>query len=237
MMSSTLFLVLGFLATFSTAESLVKVGDFTNKAHGIGGQVFAKDEKTLVIKDFTYDGAGPDAFFWVGKSGKPSRVGTILPHPFKGKFYEYEDESAPILTGRFNQEEITLTLPDDLKATELKWLSVWCRKFAVNFGDVYFPDEFALGEEDKEEEEVEGVPEGVPPPLVEPVVPDVPNTIAHDPNRHDDTWEDPDAALSKAEPEGEPEGGSHDHDHEPSSAPTMRWAMATLVFMLTAYLF
>ena len=57
-------------------------------------------------QDFEYDGAGPDAFFWVGTEGSPSAVGTILPYPFKGKFFEYEDGDAPILTGRFNKVRI-----------------------------------------------------------------------------------------------------------------------------------
>ena len=103
-MNSLAFSVL-LLASVASAE-LVKVGDFQNYAHGINGEVFMKDEKTLVIKGFTYDGAGPDAFFWAGTSQTPSSVGTILPYPFEGKFYEYEDQSAPILSKRFNGEEI-----------------------------------------------------------------------------------------------------------------------------------
>ena len=34
-----------------------------------------------------------------------------------------------------------LTLPGDLKPKEIKWLSVWCRQYTVNFGDVFFPDD------------------------------------------------------------------------------------------------
>ena len=34
----------------SEDESLVKLGDFENHAHGISGKVFVKDEKTLIIK-------------------------------------------------------------------------------------------------------------------------------------------------------------------------------------------
>ena len=52
------------------------------------------------IKGFEYDGTGPDTFFWAGTSGEPSRVGILLPFPFDGKFYDYEDSSAPVL-GRF----------------------------------------------------------------------------------------------------------------------------------------
>ena len=31
-------------------------------------------------------------------------------------------------------------MPGDLKPKEIKWLSVWCREFKVNFGDIFFPD-------------------------------------------------------------------------------------------------
>ena len=85
---------------------LVKAGAFQNYAHGIGGEVFIRDEKTLVIKGFTYDGSGPDTFFWAGTSQAPTSEGTILPYPFEGEFYAYEDQSAPILSRGFFGEEI-----------------------------------------------------------------------------------------------------------------------------------
>ena len=89
-------------------ESLVKVGDLQNYHHGIYGEVFMANEKTLVIKGFTYDGAGPDAFFLTGTSTKPGHTGTILPYPFEGKFFDYEDKSAPILDRQYDgTEEIT----------------------------------------------------------------------------------------------------------------------------------
>lgn len=233
-MSSLAFSVLLFGLVASVAsEKLVKAGDFQNYAHGINGEVFLKDEKTLVIKGFTYDGAGPDAFFWAGTSAAPSSVGTILPYPFEGKFYEYEDQNAPILSRRYNGEEIILTLPDDLKATDIKWLSVWCRRFRVNFGDMFFPEDLAFEDntldsavlpehDDEESADAEGAkPEDLPPPLVEP-------HNAHDPNRHDEGWkEDPDA-LSEAESESEAE----------SSAVCFNLSFAaSILAILGAYLF
>merc|ERR1711997_511782 len=185
------FLVLSALAAISTNVSgeHVKVGEFNNRAHGIGGTVYAVDEKTLLIKGFTYDGAGPDAFFWAGTQGYPSGVGTILPYPFEGKFFEYEDQSAPILSGRFSgDKEITLTLPDTLKATDIKWLSVWCRAFSVNFGDLTFPDDLSLHGDASEESAPEPaaptypeVPRNqkptseLPPPVLSPVDNDLSN--------------------------------------------------------------
>ena len=66
-----------------------------------------------------------------------------------------------------------------MKSTDLKWISVWCRRFAVNFGDMIFPDNLTLEEkfEEIEEEIEESIPEELPPPLIEPV------HNAHDPNR------------------------------------------------------
>ena len=31
-----------------------------------------------------------------------------------------------------------LTLPPEYEVSDLKWLSVWCRRFSVNFGDIKF---------------------------------------------------------------------------------------------------
>lgn len=45
------------------------------------GDVYAVDESTLFIKGFAYDGTGPDAFFWVGKTARPSPEGYIIPYP------------------------------------------------------------------------------------------------------------------------------------------------------------
>ncbi|XP_061394704.1 protein Skeletor, isoforms B/C [Musca vetustissima] len=57
------------------------IGNFTNFAHGINGAVYAVDESTLFVKSFGYDGTGPDAFFWVGKTPRPSPEGYIIPYP------------------------------------------------------------------------------------------------------------------------------------------------------------
>ena len=53
-------------------------------------------------------------------------------------YYEYRDQSAPILKGAA-KEQITLRLPENMKVGDIKWLSVWCRKFSVDFGNLIFP--------------------------------------------------------------------------------------------------
>ena len=67
--------------------------------------------------------------------GTPGPKGTVLPHPFNGKFYDYRDLKVPVLKSS-SSEDIVLSLPPSLRSEDIKWISVWCRKFAVDFGHV-----------------------------------------------------------------------------------------------------
>jgi len=132
------------------------LGAFKNNFHDIAGNIYSKGDNQLVIEGFTYDGQGPDAFFWVGTKGKePSTDGIILPHPFEGKFYDNGDRSAPILSQSFDgsQNDLVLTLPDDIEVKDLKWISIWCRRFELTFGDFVF-QEHSDGENEVPEQDV-----------------------------------------------------------------------------------
>ena len=107
-----------FLASFS-----VKIGTFKNIFHGIGGEAIALDSKTILIKGFTYDGEGPDAFFLAGTSGKPSRANgdVVLPFPFEGKHFSYSDRNIPLLLRSFDGgEDVVLTLPPSKTVDQLR---------------------------------------------------------------------------------------------------------------------
>jgi len=112
-----------------------RVGLLNTYSHQTSGDVYIKDEKTIVIKNFKYDGKGPDAFFYVG-SRLPvgAKTGVMVPYPTGGAD---KDTALDEFTGDL---DVVLTLPGDLKTTDLKWLSVWCRQFKVNFADIKFPD-------------------------------------------------------------------------------------------------
>jgi hypothetical protein len=127
-------------------EEGVHVGELRGSEHSISGSLYALDENILLLKRFEYDGQAEDAFFWVGTSGdRPSTTGTILPYPFGGVFYQSEDSTAPFLFGVFNgSKDIRLTLPDELKVTDLKWFSIWSRAGKKSFGEVVFPSGFTL---------------------------------------------------------------------------------------------
>jgi len=126
-----------------SSENL-KIGELETFQHGVSGEVFVLDEKTLVVKNFNYDGAGPDAFFLVGTEGTPEKTNesttAILAHPFQGIHYQYRDQEATILEAALNIQ-VVLTLPPNMKVSDVKWLSVWCRKFSVDFGNMIFPTE------------------------------------------------------------------------------------------------
>lgn len=63
------------------------MGDFVGRHHGISGTLYVLNDTALLVREFTYDGTGPDAFFWAGDKGdSPSEVGHILPYPFRGVF-------------------------------------------------------------------------------------------------------------------------------------------------------
>ena len=39
---------------------------------------------------------------------------------------------------KFNGETFEVKIPDGVKASDLKWLSLWCRDYNTNFGEVIF---------------------------------------------------------------------------------------------------
>ncbi|XP_053619492.1 protein Skeletor, isoforms B/C isoform X2 [Plodia interpunctella] len=109
------------------------IGRLTQYAHGIRGTIYAVDESTIFVRGFAYDGTGPDAYFWVGDTPQPSPEGTLVPYP-----EDYVTRDPPILSAHSNSD-ILLRLPGGKRLKDIKWISVWCRRFTVNFGDVFIP--------------------------------------------------------------------------------------------------
>jgi len=212
-----------FMAAIATADPIngpKMVGSLSTLAHGVSGDLYAVDESTLMLKNFNYDGAGPDAFFWVGTEGNPKNPideakTAILAHPFKDIHYEYRNEAAPILKAA-SDETITLTLPPTLKVSDLKWLSVWCRLYSVDFGNLMIPADFEVPEanaepEPKTEPEPEPKTSAEPEPKTEPEPvkkEELPSPVVIN-NAVDEPKSEPE---TEPEPETKPEPG-HDHDH------------------------
>merc|ERR1712055_153609 len=132
--------------TGKVSHPLHKLGSLTpNKPekHPLAGDVFYRvdDDTVLTVVNFKYPSPGPDAFFWVGESGScdvdsigkksyplaPGKVGTR----------NYGSPDQPILPSYDGTEkDVVLRLPEGVRAKDLKWLCVWCRKFQVNFRSI-----------------------------------------------------------------------------------------------------
>ncbi|KAG7169644.1 Skeletor-like 1 [Homarus americanus] len=102
------------------------MGSLVPLQHQVKGEIYAVDSRTIHIRGFSYDGSAPDAFFYGGTSGRPSDRGFIIPDENGG--------TDPL--GRYSNQDVTLTLPEGKTLKDLKWLSVWCRAFAIDFGHV-----------------------------------------------------------------------------------------------------
>jgi len=67
-----------------------------------------------------------DAFFWTGSStNSPSPRGEPIA-------LGYDEKGAPQVLREFYNEEVLLQLPSNLKVNDIKWISVWCRRFTVS---------------------------------------------------------------------------------------------------------
>ncbi|XP_058062739.1 protein Skeletor, isoforms B/C isoform X1 [Anopheles bellator] len=109
-----------------------KIADLTELHHGVSGSVYAVDARTLFLKNFNYDGEGPAAYFYVGNTRAPSNKGA----------YRLRDERGRTgVLRKYRNEDITLSLPEGKTLRDIRWFSVWCDDFSVNFGDVQIRNE------------------------------------------------------------------------------------------------
>ncbi|XP_017001355.2 protein Skeletor, isoforms B/C isoform X1 [Drosophila takahashii] len=133
-------LLFGLLAALSCLASFAdaaypyygtKIGALTRLHHGVSGDVYAVDSRTIFIKKFNYDGEAPAAYFYVGNTARPSNEGAARLRDERG--------GTASLTRRYRNKDVTLSLPEGKTLRDIKWFSVWCDEFAVNFGDVSIP--------------------------------------------------------------------------------------------------
>jgi len=119
------------------------VGDFHGYWYNVGGQVYVVNDQTIQIENFSYSGGGPAAYFWAGTEGEPNHTDetttAYLAYPFLGKHYTYWENPGPSIP-KLKNKSITLTLPPHMKARDVRWISVWCKPFRANFGQILIPE-------------------------------------------------------------------------------------------------
>ena len=63
--------------------------EFSRLAHSLrSGNISILDSKTFYIPNLHYDGAGPDAYFWVGNGSEPNSRGIRVPNEM-GRYKNY----------------------------------------------------------------------------------------------------------------------------------------------------
>lgn len=115
--------------------------EFSRLAHGLrSDNITILDSKTFYIPNLHYDGAGPDAYFWVGTGPEPDTHGIKVPN---------EMNSSQPLQG-YEGVDIEIVLPGNLTVYDIDWLAVWCVQYKHNFGHVLIPKDLdvppALGQ-------------------------------------------------------------------------------------------
>ena len=109
----------------TTHEKVGHSGFFNTFAHNVSGKATIIDDCTIEITQFSYDGGGPDVYFYGAKN------------------HQYANEEAfPIgqqINGKtFDNASIIIKLPQNKSLDDLSGLSVWCVDFAANFGQMEF---------------------------------------------------------------------------------------------------
>ena len=118
------------------ATLALKVGEFRTLSHAVKGVVNLINETSIRVDDFYYDGLGPDAYFYAGSKGQPGHNGYFVLMPdVRGVNGKGKLPKGSVFSG----EPLTLTLPKGKNVFQIKWLSVWCERFSVNFGDMFVP--------------------------------------------------------------------------------------------------
>lgn len=121
-------IVLTVLCTVSSAQQRqsgeVFIGTMFPLSHGVNGNVYAIDERTIRIRNLNYDGQAPDAYFWVGTTQQPDANGTPIPD---------EKGSTSPLKG-YRNADVVLNMPPGITVRDIKHVAIWCKKFRENMG-------------------------------------------------------------------------------------------------------
>jgi len=111
----------------STHPAVGRTVQFDGIFHEVAGTLTIVDDCTIEISGFTYDGLGPDVYFFAGNNKA------------------YDNNSGFIIGPRLNlttwaNNSIRLRIPEGKSLRDFNSISVWCFDVEVNFGDAFFGD-------------------------------------------------------------------------------------------------
>jgi len=92
--------------------------------HGVSGTVTVINDCEMEVTNFNYDGGGPSVYFYAA-----------VDRAYSSNFFII----GPMLSGtRWVDDTIRLPLPEGRTFDDFNSMSVWCRDFNANFGEVLF---------------------------------------------------------------------------------------------------
>ena len=100
-------------------------GFFTTFFHNVAGKATIIDDCTIKITQFSYDGQGPEVYFYAA-----------INHDYAG--VDAFPVSQKINGQPYSSAEFLLKLPSNKSLDDLTGLSVWCVDFNADFGNVEF---------------------------------------------------------------------------------------------------
>jgi hypothetical protein len=101
------------------------VADIPPGAHNVEAMVTVIDERTIHVEHFTYDGTAPAVYFYLGETDSDMDFANGL-------------QLEPHLDRAYDDESLTLHLPEGLSLDDYGAISVWCAQFDVNFSSASF---------------------------------------------------------------------------------------------------
>ncbi|KAL3220294.1 hypothetical protein MRX96_029976 [Rhipicephalus microplus] len=109
------------------------IGKIETYAHSFSGTVYAASDKSIIITNLVYDGAGPAAFFWGSTKGAALTLdGEQLP----------DENGSTDLLKAYRNAKVQLKLPR--KITAYKSIGMYCKAFEADFGHVEIKPGFKL---------------------------------------------------------------------------------------------
>ena len=130
-MVTTLFLLTALSGKAADYSRTGWQANLSTLAHGVSGVAEIVDERTIVLRNFNYDGGGPAVYAYLGTENSNPAFETGL-------------SMMPLLT-RIGQpyvnETITVTLPiSGANLDGFLAISIWCEDFKINFGSGVFQE-------------------------------------------------------------------------------------------------
>jgi len=105
-----------------------RLGRLTTILHNVSGEVYALDEQTLLLKNFSYDGTSPDGKFVLSKTDKIEEPLEVLTDEWNSKDGILE----------YFGKDMTLRLNPGTKLSDFKSFSIFCADYKLDFGSVVF---------------------------------------------------------------------------------------------------